>query len=94
MNQSSPALFRIGKQLLQKRCLNRAAFSPINLLWAIVYPGLTIPESLRTDPTAGRVTLVIGALLAGAFYTTGVYLMHSTMKRSFMMTVRKLAGST
>ncbi|MHC4415873.1 MAG: ABC transporter permease subunit [Planctomycetota bacterium] len=70
-----------------------SAMSPLNLLWAIVYPAATIPKSL-SDPVAGRFSLVAGAAIAGAVYTAVVYGMHTTMRRSFMMTVRKLAGAT
>ena len=37
--------------------------------------------------------MVVGALLAAGGYATLVYLMHTTMQRSFMMTVRRLAGA-
>ena len=68
------------------------AVSPMNLLFAIVYPAETIPKSIA-DPVAGRAALAIGAVIASAIYIVVVYGMHTTMKRSFMMTVRKLAGA-
>ena len=38
--------------------------------------------------------MVVGALLAAVGYGVMVYMLHNMIKRSFMMTVRKLAGST
>ncbi len=68
------------------------AVSPMNLLWAVVYPAATIPRSLE-DPFAGRMTIVVGAVLAAVAYSAIVYGMHTNMKRGFMMTVRRLAGT-
>ena len=81
----------VGKGIQLVGALVTAA-SPMNLLWAIVYPAATVPRSM-TDPVAGRVTMIFGALLAAGGYAALVYAMHTTMKRSFMFTVRKLAGT-
>ena len=70
------------------------SLSPLNLVIAIVRPALMIPKSLTSDPEMGRFALFAGAAVAAAAYGFGVYLMHTTMKRSFMMTVRRLAGTT
>ncbi len=71
-----------------------AASTPMNLLWAAIYPALAIPSSLdSSDTTAARVSIVVGAVVAAAGYTACVYGMHSNMKRTFMMTVRRLAGN-
>jgi hypothetical protein len=70
------------------------SLSPINLLWAIVLPASTVPKSLLNDPVSCRVALVVGAAIAAGGYAMVVYAMHTTMKRSFMMTVRRLAGTT
>lgn len=70
------------------------ACSPINLLFALVYPGEAIPAAIGGGVAAGRTSLVIGAAIAGAAYTAIVYGMHTNMKRTFMMTVRKLAGAS
>lgn len=70
-----------------------STFSPVNLLLAVVYPASYIEDALRQSETAGRTSLVIGAIIAGAIYTSLVYGMHTNMKRTFMMTVRKLAGA-
>jgi ABC-type transport system involved in multi-copper enzyme maturation permease subunit len=70
------------------------SMSPVNLLWAIVLPATTVPKSLLSNPASCRAALVIGAAAAAVVYALVVYAMHSTNKRSFMMTVRKLAGTT
>jgi len=66
-------------------------FSPINLLFAIVHPDQTIPSAMGT-PAAGRISLLVGAAVSAAVYAFVVYGLHSHNKRTFMMTVRKLAG--
>ena len=70
------------------------SLSPVNLLWAIVLPATTVPKSLLSNPVSCRAALVIGAAAAAVVYALVVYAMHSTIKRSFMMTVRRLAGTT
>jgi ABC-type transport system involved in multi-copper enzyme maturation permease subunit len=70
------------------------SLSPMNLLWAIVLPAATVPKSLLNNPVSCRVALVAGAMFAAVGYAMVVYAMHTTMKRSFMMTVRRLAGTT
>ncbi len=67
-------------------------FSPINLLMALVYPADAIPGAIENSLIAGRTSLVIGSLIAAALYMAIVYAMHTNNKRTFMMTVRKLAG--
>jgi ABC-type transport system involved in multi-copper enzyme maturation permease subunit len=67
-------------------------FSPINHLFAIVYPASQIPAALKNSVIAGRASVVIGSLIAGGGYALLVYALHSNNKRTFMMTVRKLAG--
>ena len=69
------------------------AASPVNLLWAVIYPASTIEKTLATSVVAGRTWIVMGSALAAVVYAAVVYGMHTNMKRSFMMTVRKLAGS-
>jgi hypothetical protein len=68
------------------------AVNPINLLAAAVQPGATIGSTLQQGAGA-RMSLVIGGILAAAGYAAIVFAMHSNMKRTFMMTVRKLAGT-
>jgi len=81
-----------GKNLPYLGALITAA-SPVNLLWAVIYPASTIEKTLATSVVAGRTWIVIGSALAAVVYAAVVYGMHTNMKRSFMMTVRKLAGT-
>jgi hypothetical protein len=69
-------------------------FSPINLQFAIVDPANTIPSALNGQAPVGRASLVVGAAITGVGYAVIVYGMHNNMKRTFMMTVRRLAGQT
>ncbi|MHC5005018.1 MAG: hypothetical protein ACYTJ0_18065 [Planctomycetota bacterium] len=68
--------------------------SPINLLLALVYPARTIPSALVTGIPAARLSLLIGAVVTAVVYAALVYGMHANMKRTFMMTVRRLAGTS
>ncbi len=68
--------------------------SPITLLFAIVRPAEMIPSALSNSTGAARVALVVGAAGAGLLYSGVVYGLHNNMKRTFMMTVRRLAGTT
>jgi hypothetical protein len=70
------------------------SFSPINLLFGIVYPADTIPSALQASVAAGRISLVIGACMAAVVFALVVYGMHNNMKRTFMMTVRRMAGQS
>ena len=69
------------------------AFSPVNLVLAVCFPEDQISESLRSSVGSGRTALVVGAAIAGAVYIAITIALHTTMKRNFMMTVRKLAGA-
>ncbi len=69
-----------------------AAVSPLNMLFASVAPGEWIPNSLE-DVGAARTSLAIGTIIACIGYGTACFAMHSAMKKSFMMTVRRLAGT-
>jgi ABC-type transport system involved in multi-copper enzyme maturation permease subunit len=68
------------------------AFSPINLLFAIVHPAETIGSAMERSTIEGRISVVVGAMIAAVGYAVVVYLIHTNMKRTFMMTVRRLAG--
>jgi len=68
------------------------ALSPANLLMAVVSPGSAIAGSME-DPTAARWALLVGAGIAVGVFAAVVYGMHTTMKRTFMFTVRRLAGT-
>jgi ABC-type transport system involved in multi-copper enzyme maturation permease subunit len=69
-----------------------STFSPVSLLFAIVHPDTTIPSALQTSVMGGRVSVMVGAFITAAVYAIVVYGMHNNQKRTFMMTVRKLAG--
>jgi len=69
-------------------------FSPINLLIAGVYPENTIADALDDSPRVARAFLIVGALMTAVAYAAISYGMHTNMKRTFMMTVRRLAGTT
>lgn len=70
------------------------AVNPVNLLLTVVMPASLIPDGLDQpgDAISSRAGLVIGAAIAGVVYSAIVYGMHTNMKRTFHMTVRKLAG--
>lgn len=69
------------------------ALSPVNLAVASIQPDALIESSLG-DLAAARTSLVIGSLIAAGAYVGIVVAMHTNMKRTFMMTVRRLAGTT
>ncbi len=69
-----------------------AALSPVNLLIAVVSPNLAVSASLE-DPRAARMAIVAGAVVATVVYVAIVFGMRATMTRTFMFTVRKLAGT-
>ncbi|MCH8259381.1 MAG: ABC transporter permease subunit [Planctomycetes bacterium] len=66
--------------------------SPVNLIWALVYPADTISGSVASGLGTGRISMLVGAILAAVVYGFIVYMAHNMIKRSFMMTVRRLAG--
>jgi len=68
--------------------------SPINLVFAYVFPNLTITSALSGGLASARVSLVFGAAATAVVYAVIVYGMHTNMKRTFMMTVRRLAGTS
>jgi len=69
-----------------------AAVSPLNMLFASVAPNDWIRESL-VDIGAARTSLAIGTIVAAVVYGVACVAMHAAMKKSFMMTVRRLAGT-
>ncbi len=69
------------------------AASPLNLVLAAIEPGTMIPGSL--DSVAGRCwSLLGGSILASLSYCAIVYGLHSSIKSSFMMTVRRMTGTS
>ncbi|HAW95522.1 MAG TPA: hypothetical protein DCX60_04530 [Phycisphaerales bacterium] len=73
-----------------------AALSPINLILAGVSPGEYLSAGIAKGDQMGgtRVALMVGALVASGAYAGVVYAIYVSMKRSFMMTVRRLAGNS
>ena len=70
-----------------------SASSPFNLIFASFMPGTAIPETLEEAGDGFGVPMLIGSAIAAAIYVGIVLGMHASMKRSFMMTVRRLAGT-
>ncbi|MCP4496933.1 MAG: hypothetical protein GY825_09145, partial [Phycisphaeraceae bacterium] len=69
-----------------------SSISPFNLVAAAFIPESTISETIREGDDSG-VSMLVGAGIAAVIYGLIVYAMHASMKRSFMMTVRRLAGT-
>ncbi|MHC5022812.1 MAG: ABC transporter permease [Planctomycetota bacterium] len=69
-------------------------FSPINALFSLIFPERMIPGAVGRVLAAGRIALLFGAAVTAIVYAALVYGMHANMKRTFMMTVRRLAGTT
>lgn len=68
-----------------------ASASPFNLVAVTLIPEQVLGIQAVTNEVSG--VTVVGALLAAAIYSIIVWGMHSSMKRNFMMTVRRLAGT-
>ena len=72
-----------------------ASLSPVNLLLAAIQPDDFLRASFTTGstPEATRVAFFIGGLVFALVYLAVVFFMHSALKKSFMVTVRRLAGT-
>jgi hypothetical protein len=70
-----------------------AAASPLNMLFVTVSPVTSVEESMN-DPVAMRTSLAVGTVVACVLYGVACFLMHASMKRGFMMVVRRLAGTS
>lgn len=70
------------------------ALSPINALFALVYPAETVPDAFAVSVKSGRISLIVGSVIAAIAYSGLVYGLHTNMKRTFMRTVRQLAGTS
>ncbi|MSR18119.1 MAG: hypothetical protein EXS00_02950 [Phycisphaerales bacterium] len=68
------------------------ALVPINIVLAAVQPSAVLSGTLD-DPAGAQWSLLIGAVAAAICYCAIVYAMHAQMKNSFMVTVRRLAGT-
>ncbi|MBT8485948.1 MAG: ABC transporter permease subunit [Phycisphaerales bacterium] len=71
-----------------------STFSPVVSVFSIVYPENAIPSAFDDGPSTARTSLLIGACITAAGYAAISYAMHTNMKRTFMMTVRRLAGTS
>jgi hypothetical protein len=70
-----------------------SAFTPVNLVSAVVTPEATGGSTIEAGLGPFRVALAIGAAAAAAAGAGVVWAMRSAMQRTFMFTVRKLAGT-
>ncbi|MCH2161416.1 MAG: hypothetical protein MK085_06035 [Phycisphaerales bacterium] len=70
-----------------------SAGSPFNLIFASFMPAAAIPETLQEAQDTFGVSLLVGAAVSAVIYIGIVLGMHASMKKSFMMTVRRLAGT-
>ena len=68
------------------------ALIPVNLAVASIKPETVMEASLSDLPSA-RVSLIVGSVIASLAYVGIVFALHANMKRTFMMTVRRLAGT-
>jgi ABC-type transport system involved in multi-copper enzyme maturation permease subunit len=68
-----------------------SCLSPMNLVFAAVVPFRSIGASLAA-PSGLTASFVLGGAISAAVYAGLTFGMHAAMKRSFMMTVRRLAG--
>jgi ABC-type transport system involved in multi-copper enzyme maturation permease subunit len=69
------------------------ALTPINLVATAVGPESMAEPTLESGAALLRGSLAVGALAAGIAGALAVWGMHGAMKRTFMFTVRKLAGT-
>ena len=69
------------------------ALTPINMVAAAVFPETVAQEMLEQGVGTYRISLAVGACAASVAGFAVVWAMHSAMKRTFMFTVRKLAGT-
>jgi hypothetical protein len=56
-------------------------------------PAYAIPETVNQAGDSSAVVLVIGAIIFAGIYFGVVVAIHSSIKKTFMMTVRRLAGT-
>lgn len=69
------------------------ALTPINLVAAVVTPEAVADQTLQQGVGTYRVFLAVGAAATAVGGTAIVWAMHAAMKKTFMFTVRKLAGT-
>jgi ABC-type transport system involved in multi-copper enzyme maturation permease subunit len=73
-----------------------ASLSPINLILAGVNPAEFLYASVSNpgQVIGARIALAIGAIVAACAYCGVVFVIPASMKRSFMMAVRRLSGNS
>ena len=73
-----------------------ASISPLNVLLGAIQPADFLRAGLDQGTTLepNRVAFFIGGLFFAAVYVMVVFFMHAALKKSFMMTVRRLAGTS
>ncbi len=69
------------------------ALGPMNLILMAVEPATMIATSLES-PVGRRISILAGAVIAALIYCAVVYGLHASIKASFMMTVRRLSGTS
>ena len=70
------------------------SLSPFNIVVGGIFPeSIFLIDDRSFDLASMNLSLVIGAAVAAAIYAGLVFGMHASMKKSFMMTVRRLAGT-
>ncbi len=70
-----------------------SAMSPLNILYATVDPANAIRGSIE-NVSAARLSLLVGTIASAIAFGAICFAMHASMKKSFMMTVRRLAGTS
>ena len=65
--------------------------SPVNLAFAAVAPARALAASMLQPGTLAT-AFIVGGAIAVASYATLTWAMLAAIRRSFMMTVRRLAG--
>jgi ABC-type Na+ efflux pump permease subunit len=70
------------------------ALSPASAVFACVKPEEAMASMVDSDGlSAARTALILGSLISAALFVGAVYMIRSSMTRTFDMTVRKLAGT-
>ena len=70
--------------------------NPGNMLLVIADPIGWLEESWEKDPNGGTIqtVLLVGGVISGGIYLALAWAMHKTMSRTFMITVRRLSGTS
>jgi ABC-type Na+ efflux pump permease subunit len=70
-----------------------AAVSPVNIVLTALKPNEWLPNALGEN-NISLIWLLVGGIMVAGCYATGAVLLHRQMTRTFMMTVRQLAGTS